>query len=415
MSIFRRFKSDERGATAMIFGLAIIPVMMAAGAAVDYGRASAAKLQLQRAVDAAALTLVKDAPNATDGELKRRGKALVKALLKDAKDLSTDRITVSREARTIRVTASGAMKTAFMAIAGLDTLSISSEAEAAWGVTNLELALVLDNTGSINETPQGKRKIDELKNAAALLLADLRGVAYERETVKVSIVPFDTEVRLDTRHRNADWLRWNQPAERQDWTGYVEDRDQPYDVTAEPATGDVKSKHRARRFSRYAGGNGQGNDIAPILPLTSVYEGGGYDTLMRLVGDMRPRGNTNVGLGVAWGLATLLRSEPFAEPLPTKPVERFMIVLTDGDNTQSLADGTVNKSQAVIDDRTRLACASARKTATVYTIRLVSGNANLLRDCATDPDKYYDVTNPAKLEAVFRSIVKEISATRLSM
>ena len=102
--------------------------------------------------------------------------------------------------------------------------------------------------------------------------------------MKVSIVPFDTEVRLDTRHRNADWLRWNNPSER-----HVEDRDQPWDIGADPATNDLRSKHRARRFSRYAGSDGQGNDIAPILPLTSVYEGGGYDALARLVGGMRPR------------------------------------------------------------------------------------------------------------------------------
>ncbi|MDF3061689.1 MAG: hypothetical protein K0S06_1798 [Microvirga sp.] len=415
MPIFKRFGSDRSGATAVIFGLAVIPVAMAAGAALDYGRASAAKLQLQRAVDAAALALVKDAPAGDDRQIKKRGEELVKALLSGAKDISTDKITISRESQAVRVVASATMKTAFMALAGFDTLSISSEAQAAWGMTNIELALVLDNTGSMNETPQGKRKIDELKSAAGRLLIDLRAVAHDKDTVKVSIVPFDTEVRLDTAHRNADWLRWNHPSERQDWTGYAEDRDQPWDVGADPATADVKSKHRARRFSRYAGQNGQGNDIARILPLTSVHDGGSYDTLVGRVGEMRPRGNTNVGLGVVWGLATLLRSDAFAETLPTKPVKRFMIVLTDGDNTQSLVDGAVNKNQKVIDDRTRLACASAKKAATVYTIRLVSGNASLLRDCASDKDKYYDVTEPSKLERVFEMIVKEISATRLSV
>jgi von Willebrand factor type A domain len=300
-----------------------------------------------------------------------------------------------------------------MAVAGFDVLTISSEAEAAWGMQSIELALVLDNTGSMNESPQGRRKIDELKKAAARLLADLRAVAHERDTVKVSIVPFDTEVRLGTKHRNADWLRWSHPSERADWTGYVEDRDQPYDVSAAPATADVRTKHRARRFSRYAAGNGHGNDIAPILPLTSVY-GKDYDALTGTVAAMRPRGNTNVGLGVVWGLATLVRAEPFAEPRPTQPVKRFMIVLTDGDNTQSLVNGAVNKNQTVIDGRTRLACDAAKEKATVYTIRLVSGNASLLRDCASDKDKYYDVTDPSKLEAVFRSIANEISATRLS-
>jgi Flp pilus assembly protein TadG len=227
MPIFKRFGSDRSGATAVVFGLAVIPLVVAAGAALDYGRASAAKLQLQRAVDAAALALVKDAPAGDDRQIKKRGEELVKALLSGAKDISTDKITISRESQAVRVVASATMKTAFMALAGFDTLSISSEAQAAWGMTNIELALVLDNTGSMNETPQGKRKIDELKSAAGRLLIDLRAVAHDKDTVKVSIVPFDTEVRLDTAHRNADWLRWNHPSERQDWTGYAEDRASP--------------------------------------------------------------------------------------------------------------------------------------------------------------------------------------------
>jgi hypothetical protein len=37
-----------------------------------------------------------------------------------------------------------------------------------------------------------------------------------------------------------------------------------------------------------------------------------------------------------------------------------------------------------------------------------------LRDCASTPDKYYDVSDPSKLEGVFQAIVSEISATRLT-
>jgi Flp pilus assembly protein TadG len=414
MSMFRRFKSDRSGTTAAIFGLAVIPVMGLAGAAIDYGRASSAKAQLQQAVDAAALGLVREASTASQKELDTRGRQIVKALLKDAKGLSADTVTVTRHAKTIRIAASGTVETAVMGIAGFGALTIGSQAEAAWGTPTIELALVLDNTGSMNETPHGKRKIDELKKAATRLLEDLRGIAKSEEAVKVSIVPFDTEVRLDTKHRNADWLRWDHPADRLAWTGYVEDRDQPHDVTADPATADIATKHRARRFSRYAGQDGRGNDIAAIRPLTSLY-GTDYGILTGAIDEMRPRGNTNVALGVAWGFATLARSEPFAGAASPQGVRRFMIVLTDGDNTQSLVNGAVNRNAKVIDERTRLACASAKKAATVYTIRLVEGNAGLLRDCATDKDKYYDVTDPSKLEGVFRSIIKEISATRLSV
>ena len=413
MSVFNRFSKDRSGATAALFGLAIVPVMGFAGAAIDYGRASANKAQLQQAVDAAALGLVREHATAGKPQLERHGREIVRTQLKDVKGFSADKVEVTRSAKTIRVAASGTMRTAFMGFLGFNALDIASEAEAAWGTPDIELALVLDNTGSMAEAPHGKRKIDELKKAAAGLLKDLRTVAKGQDSVKVSIVPFDTEVRLDPKYRDADWLRWERPADRLDWTGYVEDRDQPYDETAEPATADVRTKHRARRFSRYAGRDGKGNDIAAVRPLTSL-SGKGYDTLIDAVDEMRPRGNTNVGLGVVWGLATLARSDAFAGTPGQPGVKRFMIVLTDGDNTQSLVNGEVNRNARTIDERTRLACASAKRAMTVYTIRLVAGNAALLRDCATDPDKYYDVTDPSKLEGVFRSIMKEISATRLS-
>jgi hypothetical protein len=47
--------SDRRGNVGMIFGLAAIPLIGAAGLAVDYSRASQVRAELQEAVDAAAL------------------------------------------------------------------------------------------------------------------------------------------------------------------------------------------------------------------------------------------------------------------------------------------------------------------------------------------------------------------------
>jgi Flp pilus assembly protein TadG len=160
-------------------------VMAIVGSALDYGRASAARTELQRAVDAAALTLVRDAASLDEPKLKERGRTLVRGLLKDLHGFSTDTITVSRNAKTIRVAASGTMKTAFMAVAGFDGIAIGSEAESTWGSTRIELALVLDNTGSMNEGPGGKRKIDALKTSARDLLDTLRGVAHDHDTVKV--------------------------------------------------------------------------------------------------------------------------------------------------------------------------------------------------------------------------------------
>jgi len=92
------------------------------------------------------------------------------------------------------------------------------------------------------------------------------------------------------------------------------------------------------------------------------------------------------------------------------------VVLTDGENTQNHIDGKVNTNVGKIDARTRLACQAAKDaTVTVYTIRLVSGNAALLRDCASEEKKYFDVKDASQLGPVFQAIAREISATRLTM
>lgn len=54
----RRFARNERGTTAMLFGLALIPAAGLAGAAVDYGRMTTLRAGLQKAADQTALSMV---------------------------------------------------------------------------------------------------------------------------------------------------------------------------------------------------------------------------------------------------------------------------------------------------------------------------------------------------------------------
>ncbi len=55
----RSLASDERGSVAIVFALALLPIMAAAGAALDYTRASQMRATLQAVVDAAVLTGLK--------------------------------------------------------------------------------------------------------------------------------------------------------------------------------------------------------------------------------------------------------------------------------------------------------------------------------------------------------------------
>src|SRR5579885_3275689 len=56
----RRFVRAEEGNIAVIFGIAIIPILAAVGAAIDYARAATARTQMQNALDSTALMLSRD-------------------------------------------------------------------------------------------------------------------------------------------------------------------------------------------------------------------------------------------------------------------------------------------------------------------------------------------------------------------
>jgi hypothetical protein len=72
--------------------------------------------------------------------------------------------------------------------------------------------------------------------------------------------------------------------------------------------------------------------------------------------------------------------------------------------------------------RTLAACEAAKSAVTdadlnpitVYTIRVIDGDAELLRRCASDPLKFFDVQNADQLEPVFMGIGDSIASLRLT-
>jgi hypothetical protein len=50
----------------------------------------------------------------------------------------------------------------------------------------------------------------------------------------------------------------------------------------------------------------------------------------------------------------------------------------------------------------------------VYSIRVIDGDRELLRQCATSPSHYKEVANASQLTPVFEQIAREIGQIRLS-
>lgn len=395
MSVLARFVNDTRGNFSVLTAVLIIPLVISAGGAVDFSRTVAAKTKLQAAVDSAALILAHDARNSTVPQLQARAEELVGQMFGASTGglASLKSVTLTRNDKTIRIAAAAQAPTSALKMAGMSAMDMNVASESAYGTRKIEVALVLDNTGSM-----AGAKITELRKAAKNLVTTLQGVQTDPGSVKIGLVPFTTQVRFDTTLKDSAWLDFaTYGVAKASWGGCVTDRSQPYDVTdAGPAL--VPAVNCAA------------GTLSRVVPLST-----NFDALRTSIDGMTAGGNTNITIGLSWGMAALSTAEPLAGAAPdgSPDVEKFMIVLTDGDNTQN----RWSTSKVSIDNRTRAACDTA-KTASrgikLYTIRVLDGDANLLRDCASNASMFYDVKAASDLDAVFRKIAQEIAAIRIT-
>ena len=128
---------------------------------------------------------------------------------------------------------------------------------------------------------------------------------------------------------------------------------------------------------------------------------------------MVANGNTNITIGLAWGLSMLSPDAPLTEGVAwgTKDLTKVLILITDGENTQNRWTSDTSK----IDERTKLACAAVKgQKIVLYTVRLQDGNASLLSQCASNGDTYFNVENVNDLVPTFQAIGEQLSDLRIS-
>jgi hypothetical protein len=89
-------------------------------------------------------------------------------------------------------------------VLGYDTFHVGASSTAKWGLTRLRVALVLDNTGSMDSAG----KMDALKTATKSLIDQLHGAVATSGDIYVSIIPFAKDVNLGKSNFAADWIYW---------------------------------------------------------------------------------------------------------------------------------------------------------------------------------------------------------------
>lgn len=124
LQFFGRFRRNIKGTTAIIFGLAMVPVMGLVGAAVDYGRSLSARTYLQSAADAGALAGASLNTNSQNSR-SRQAKEAFEANLDGLSFGTSPQVTVSVDETTVTVAASASVPTAVLGILNIKNLDVA--------------------------------------------------------------------------------------------------------------------------------------------------------------------------------------------------------------------------------------------------------------------------------------------------
>jgi Flp pilus assembly protein TadG len=206
-----RFVGANQGNIAVIFAIALVPIISFVGAAIDYSRANSARSSMQAALDSTALMLSKDLASGiiTSSQVNAKAQAYFGGLYTnpDANSVAINANYIANNGNlgsTITVNGSGAVTTDFMKVAGFPSLSFSTSSTTAWGNVKMRVAMALDNTGSMAQDG----KIGALRTASTNLITQLSALAKNPGDVYISIVPFAKVVNVGASNYAATWIDW---------------------------------------------------------------------------------------------------------------------------------------------------------------------------------------------------------------
>ena len=404
LDVSERLLRSTRGTVAVIFALALLPMVGMVGAAVEYSRATNMKTHLQSAVDASALAAGRLAISTGANVIAAAARREFDSNFKMPAGASVGAFQLTQTAEQLDIVASASFPALFGGVLGIGTLDVSARAAVALGANRLEIALVLDNTGSM----AALSKMSVLKQAATSLVDTVMQAKAQGNEVFISVVPFNTQVKTATSNNTAAWLRFTMldpdpkmNASAATWDGCIADRDKPLNTATTLPTG--------ASATNYPAVNCQYGGLSEILPLSTD-----ANQIKTVINSMNPTGNTNTVIGLNWGVNTLTPLAPLSNTTQVvgRRVIKSIVFLTDGLNTEdrfSLVPADIDASMATL-------CASVRpQNINVYTIRVIEGNETMLRNCATDPSMYYNAVNAAQLLPVFKDIAARLATLRLTM
>ena len=468
MRILRDLRRNRSGNVAMMFTMLVIPIVAAIGLAIDMGRIYHVGMHTQGALDAAALAAGRVAQVEKTDTLTKANKA-ASAYFDQAKptDIIVTNIEFSPNAQQTEftVTATSWVKTPFLSV--LDFISPKKSQDDAPAIckgnyyactkvvskataqiclncsdtgsgnadegTNLEIAMMLDVTGSMAGQP-----IKDLMSAAKDLVDFVVWDDQSKYTSKVALAPFAPAVNVGAEYftaitgsDEADLMATATPSPSLQKTGKLKgscEGESEYKVKvyakcvvertgANQFTDAAPSTSYLPTWNDATGNNSTScSPSAKIVPLTKDRK-----VLKDTIDTFKASGTTAGQLGTAfawyllspnWKNVWPAKSEPTAYGTPK--VKKIAILMTDGEYNTLLGhqynDGS---SQAATATSNALSlCTAMKKNAKasdpnieIYTVGFsldTTASKNLLKSCATKADHYYETSSGDGLRRIPR-------------
>lgn len=379
----RRFVENADGNFAMLSAIATMSLALTVGLAVDTAVLRKERQNMQSSADVISLAIAKE-------ELTRSGDmiALGNSFL-DAR-YGNNAVTITDARKTgdeYSVELSQTAGTIFMKLLNKSTVDLRVSSTTTYERLNLDLSLVLDNTGSMRG-----RKLAALKTASNTLVDTLMDGQPSAAGTQIGLVPFAQWVNVGADGTPQPWLDirgqssqnqtyFDSPVSRVDLynsmgkarNGCVENRLPPYDIddtTADPSDPNTLFQpafhpdmaDTQRGAYTYLADNSGGNSLARLrntakygaaLPAGALGPAFAIDTscsdarrevtpltnnkrtVKRAINAMYAQGYTNIANGAAWGFRAVSPNAPFTQGRPYSDVKtrKAMVILTDGMQT----------------------------------------------------------------------------------
>jgi Flp pilus assembly protein TadG len=465
----RAFRRNQTGAALVILAASLVPAIGATGLAVDGFIAYLVDDRLQGAVDAAALS--------TGAVVNGSGQNFEAQQIVEINfpsgylgaTLGSVEVSYANNFTRISIEATATAPTYFAKILGTDSVEVNARAVVERTIPAVEMALVMDNTGSMRSS----NKIGAMKQAARDLIDILKPEGSLNDDVWIGLVPYTATVNIGPQH--ADWLHPNDRVHvskidflTSSWKGCVEARklggDESDLTPAEapfiayyygsdvdnrwwPPTGTIDERNSAEN-------NGRGPNLGCGPPITFLTSD--RDEILLGIDKMLPwhRGGTLGNLGLSWGwrmLSPRWRGVWDNDPASARPVDyndpaidKIAIVMTDGQNQlydwpdhgpnngvgplgsdfsaygrlQTFGFPSLDAARREVDSRFARTCQTMKANGIqIYTMTFGAtpdqDTQALYRHCASNSDNYFHAPSNDDLIEAFHTIGRRLVTQRI--